>query len=161
VSGSWRPPVEERLIYPVNRRSQASAINQPHALGHNRHRLIPQILCRGTHTSVVFKDRLWILGGHPHGRCSNDVWSSKDAVNWTQVTPRAAWSGRMRHTSVVFDNHIWVIGGRDNDSRYLNDVWRSAGRSGCRYRENVNSRKCSTWNIFESDDFASCCDAPY
>ena len=27
---------------------------------------------RGTHTSVVFKDRLWILGGHPHGRCSND-----------------------------------------------------------------------------------------
>ena len=47
---------------------------------------------RGTHSSVVFQDRLWIIGGHSQQRCVNDVWSSQDGVNWVQVTPEAPWS---------------------------------------------------------------------
>ncbi|MFC1736038.1 CehA/McbA family metallohydrolase [Candidatus Hydrogenedentota bacterium] len=80
---------------------------------------------RGTNTTVVFKDRVWMLGGVSKNVCINDVWSSKDGLNWTQVTARAAWSARMRHSSVVFKDHMWVIGGRDEERRYYNDVWKS------------------------------------
>ncbi|MBF0289292.1 MAG: hypothetical protein HQM14_15850, partial [SAR324 cluster bacterium] len=53
---------------------------------------------RSSQASVVFKDKLWILGGYydEPGRPSfpNDVWSTQDGVNWTQETPSADWPGR-------------------------------------------------------------------
>jgi len=88
---------------------------------------------RRGHGVVVFKDKLWILGGSlSSGRRDqtpteflNDVWSSDDGINWTQVTANAPWSAREANTSMVFDNKIWIIGGANN-----RDVWSSAdGRS--------------------------------
>jgi hypothetical protein len=66
---------------------------------------------RAAHTSVVFNNRLWVIGGHKDGDFRNDVWSSPDGVTWTQVTAAAPWIQRNSHTSVVFDNKLWVIGG--------------------------------------------------
>jgi hypothetical protein len=74
------------------------------------------------HTSVVFDNKMWVLGGYYYcgggsGVYYNDVWYSTDGVNWAQVTDSAEWSARAYHTSVVFDNKIWVIGGS------YPDVW--------------------------------------
>ena len=80
---------------------------------------------RSEHTSVVFNNKMWVIGGHSGGSCRNDVWSSSDGKNWTQETANASWSGRCNHTSTVFNNKIWVIGGADNSGR-LNDVWSSS-----------------------------------
>ena len=74
------------------------------------------------HTSVVFNNKMWVLGGYDGTSYSNDVWYSTDGINWTKVaTP---FSGRSEHTSVVFDGKIWVIGGYDGVSN-LHDVWSS------------------------------------
>jgi leucine-zipper-like transcriptional regulator 1 len=75
------------------------------------------------HTSVVFDNKIWVLGGGYEGRFNNDVWYSTDGVNWFCATDSAGWSKRGYHTSVVFNNKIWVLGGRDPYNR--NDVWYS------------------------------------
>src|SRR5688572_5360766 len=67
---------------------------------------------RYRHSSVVFNNKLWVIGGFgSNGGLKNDVWSSPDGVNWTQATGAAPFSARQGHTSVVFNNKIWVIGG--------------------------------------------------
>jgi len=72
------------------------------------------------HTSVVFDNKIWVLGGFDGSNYLNDVWCSADGVNWTQATANAQWAARYGHTSVVLDNDIWVLGGPQND------VWYSA-----------------------------------
>jgi N-acetylneuraminic acid mutarotase len=82
---------------------------------------------RSSAESVYFNGKIWILGGHSTGGQNlNDVWSSSDGINWTQVTANAPWSARLEHTSIVFNNKIWVIGGMDDNSGLLNDVWSSS-----------------------------------
>jgi hypothetical protein len=78
---------------------------------------------RRDHTSVVFDNRLWVIGGwvSSYGGVHNDVWFSEDGGTWTQATANAPWFARSQHTSVVFDNRLWVIGG-NNGSRF-NDMW--------------------------------------
>ena len=56
----------------------------------------------------------------------NDVYSSSDGVNWSQVTKQAAWSKRYGHATIAYDNQLW--GGYG--AVPLNDVWRTSnGRS--------------------------------
>ena len=78
---------------------------------------------RNRHTSVVFDNKLWVLGGYDGSR-EDDVWYSEDGVTWTQAIATAGWSARYNHTSVVFDDKLWVLGG--NDGGYEDDVWHSA-----------------------------------
>jgi len=83
--------------------------------------------------SVVFKDRMWMMGGWYNGRleghsAGNQVWSSRDGINWKQVTGKAAWSPRTAAATVVFKGKIWILGGTEDyyfgDKRSLkNDVW--------------------------------------
>ena len=80
---------------------------------------------RKHHTSVVFNNRVWVMGGIDKDNVyHSDVWSSDDGVTWTQETAAATWAPRAWHTSVVFDNKMWVIGGYDG--KYYNDVWSSS-----------------------------------
>jgi hypothetical protein len=74
------------------------------------------------HTSVVFDNKMWVIGGYD-GSYRNDVWYSTNGINWICATNSAQWSPRCGHTSVVFDNKMWVIGGYDDNNR--NDVWYS------------------------------------
>lgn len=83
---------------------------------------------------VVFKDRIWVLGGlqkYYYGTdddLKNDVWSSTDGVKWEQATEHAPWSPRAYQCALVFQDKIWVLGG----GNYLpknaahNDVWSSS-----------------------------------
>ena len=76
--------------------------------------------------AVSLNGRMWILGGlnNPSGSNPfNDVWSSVDGTNWTQVTGTAPWGGRYGHAAVVFNGMLWVLGG--NNGSLLNDVWSS------------------------------------
>jgi hypothetical protein len=78
---------------------------------------------RSDHTSVVYDNKMWVIGGLD-GVLKNDVWYSSNGITWTQATSSAAWSARESHTSLVFDNKMWVIGGYDGTNR-LKDVWYS------------------------------------
>jgi hypothetical protein len=81
---------------------------------------------RYLHTSVVFDNKIWVIGGLDFGfNRKNDVWYSSDGINWTCATANAGWSARSGHASVVFDNKIWVIGGY-SDWYPRNDIWYSS-----------------------------------
>jgi hypothetical protein len=84
--------------------------------------------------AVVFKDKMWILGGTENyyfgdeKSLKNDVWSSADGQNWTQATADAGWSPRAYHAAVVHNDRLWVFGGGNYVPTYstATDVWSSA-----------------------------------
>lgn len=80
---------------------------------------------------VIFRNRLWILGGGtydtpttPERRFYNDVWSTDNGVNWTCHTEHAAWEPRQYHEVAVWDDKMWVMEGWNRTNR--NDVWYSS-----------------------------------
>ncbi len=84
------------------------------------------------HQLIVFKDKLWLLGGwlgkYDHDKASfiqgnsywtSQVWSTSDGENW-ESKGDAPWAGRHGFGCVVHDDKIWVIGGDQHT-----DVWNS------------------------------------
>ena len=83
--------------------------------------------------ALVFKDRMWLLGGWNPGDkvhfpliCNSEVWSSADGTSWTLENPHAPWEGRHTAGYVVHDDRMWIVGGDCNQGHYQNDVWSSA-----------------------------------
>jgi hypothetical protein len=84
--------------------------------------------------TVVFKGKMWILGGTENyyfgdeKSVKNDVWCSVDGSQWELATPNAGWLPRAYHAAVVHDGKMWVMGGGDYVPQYraYNDVWSSA-----------------------------------
>lgn len=64
-------------------------------------------------SSVVHRDRLWVLGGWSNNPSKNwnDVWHSRDGREWIQLTSRVVWKERHEHSAYVFKDRIWVAGG--------------------------------------------------
>ena len=68
---------------------------------------------RDSSGEVVYKDRLWILGGwfdsfHAPPR---DVWSSPDGKNWELVTKEAPFKHSDLGMTVAFADKMWFLGG--------------------------------------------------
>jgi hypothetical protein len=85
--------------------------------------------------AVVFKDKMWVLGGTENyyfgdkKSLKNDVWYSADGKEWKQATDNAGWSPRGYHNAVVHDGKMWILGGGNYVPEPLyearNDVWSS------------------------------------
>lgn len=81
--------------------------------------------------AVVFRDRLYLIGGGMlDGPSGNDVWSSGDGMEWRRETAEIAPEEPVGYTPAVFDDKIWLIG---------------ANRSGRFTSEMLVSRDGSTW----------------
>ncbi len=91
----------------------------------------------GTHTAgyVVFRDRMWIVGGDPlQGHYQCDVWSSDDGRIWELMNGDGPvpWCPRALHYTLVHDGRIWVIGGQTlpqyapAEDIIYHDVWNTA-----------------------------------
>jgi hypothetical protein len=105
--------------------------------------------------ALTYDGKMWLIGGwNPRDKqhfpriCSNDVWSSADGAEWTEVKPNtfrdasfdptADWEGRHTAGYVVFRGRMWIIGGDVNQHHYQNDVWSSVdGRNWTRVTGNV------------------------
>ena len=77
--------------------------------------------------AFVFDGKMWIIGGgnrNPEPKAMNDVWSSEDGINWTQVTDSVPWKPRLWFSTVVYRDRMWVLGGWE-DAGNLGDVWYS------------------------------------
>ncbi len=78
---------------------------------------------------VVFKGRMWLLGGathfHENDVLLNDVWSSADGKTWECATEHAPWAPRGYHGALAFAGKLWVFGGGNYVPTYQghNDVW--------------------------------------
>ena len=82
--------------------------------------------------AVVFKKRMWLLGGwnprdqaHFPAICNSEVWSSADGTNWKLELARAPWEPRHTAGYAVYKDRIWIIGGDAIQRHYQNDVWSS------------------------------------
>jgi hypothetical protein len=76
--------------------------------------------------SVVFKGRLWVIGGSSTNLdYFNDIWYSQDGATWTRATENGGFPGRRNHQVVEFKGQLWLIGGETGMYEYANDVWTS------------------------------------
>ena len=82
---------------------------------------------RAYHQAVVHDGKIWVFGGGnyvPDYQAFNDVWSSPDGVNWTQVTAAAPWSPRLWFSAVAYRGRMWVLGGWSRvPEQNWGDVW--------------------------------------
>ena len=63
------------------------------------------------YSTVVFKNKIWLIGGYDGENYLNDVWTSEDGVQWQRVVAQAPWSPRQGTTLVLFKNRLWLFGG--------------------------------------------------
>jgi hypothetical protein len=82
--------------------------------------------------ALVFRDRMWLLGGWNPGDkvhfpkiCNSEVWSSRDGREWTRELLQAPWEGRHYAGCAVHRDRMWIVGGDVNQGHYHNDVWNS------------------------------------
>lgn len=74
-------------------------------------------------SSVVYRDRMWAIGGWSNNPSKNwgDVWHSKDGKDWKSLKTPTMWKERHEHSAYVFQDKIWVAGGH---AQPLNsEVW--------------------------------------
>ncbi len=94
-------------------------------------RFVPRI----DFASVVFQDRIWILGGRQDkidGNISNneiilylnDVWSSSDGRSWRKEV-NAPWFMRSNSHSIVRNGQLYLIGGSGAGLNKL-DIWKTS-----------------------------------
>ena len=75
-------------------------------------------------SAVVFRDRMWLLGGWSNNPSKNwnDVWHTTDGATWTELKTDSIWSERHEQSYYVFQDKLWLVGG--NAWPLVNDVWR-------------------------------------
>jgi hypothetical protein len=78
------------------------------------------------HGCVVFKDKIWILGGFgENGKTLNDVWSFDPKEGFKPHGP-ARWPPRCMFAAAVFGEKIWIYGGATAPlADCLDDMWTS------------------------------------
>jgi hypothetical protein len=120
---------------------------------------------RVLHYTVVFRDKLWVIGGQTMSRFApapealyRDVWNSADGVHWQTIVPaEPCWAPRgMIGGSVVLHDRIWVLGGgtydtvKYRDRSYHNDVWSTA--DGAVWKRHLTS---APWEARQYHDVAA------
>ncbi len=86
---------------------------------------------RHCHTTLLWRDKLWIVGGDWwREEYNHDVVSSPDGIHWTVELAQTPWQDRALLVAGVFDDKLWVMGGQTlhgprEDFVYHNDVWSS------------------------------------
>ncbi len=80
---------------------------------------------RYCHTSVVFDDKIWVIGGRSTG-AGQDVWNSTNGINWIHLTD-ASWSWRYNHSTIVYAGKIWIIGGTNGTSDFREVLYSTDG----------------------------------
>jgi len=74
-------------------------------------------------SSVVYRDRMWVLGGWSNNPSKNwgDVWYSRDGRDWQQLKSNVVWKERHEHSAYVFQDKLWIAGGHAQP--LSNEVW--------------------------------------
>ncbi len=88
---------------------------------------------RHSHATLLWKDKLWIIGGDWwQQKYNHDVVSSTNGIDWKVEISQTPWKDRALLVSGIFQDKIWMVGGQDCDGTpreefvYHNDVWNSA-----------------------------------
>lgn len=88
-------------------------------------------------SAIVFKGEIYIMGGSyndafggPPRVLLNDVWKSRNGIDWEELTDDAPWAPRAGAAVVVRNGFLYLIGGEYGFTGfpppYFNDVWRTS-----------------------------------
>lgn len=74
-------------------------------------------------SSVVYRDRIWVMGGWSNNPSRNwcDVWHSADGKDWQSMESPITWKARHEHSAYVLHDKIWIAGGHAQP--LSNEVW--------------------------------------
>jgi hypothetical protein len=78
---------------------------------------------RAFHTSVVYNNKIWVIGGMTANGPTNEVWCSEDGITWVKSADNPAFQARSQHGSIVFNNKVMVIGGKKANGLGTSEVW--------------------------------------
>jgi N-acetylneuraminic acid mutarotase len=85
---------------------------------------------RSGHAAVVFREKLWLMGGFDGRNVNNEIWCTDDGLKWRGIKRGRRFGGRALFSTLVFRKKLWVIGGlyfdRDHNIKDLNDIWNSS-----------------------------------
>lgn len=102
---------------------------------------------RDSQGEVIYKGRMWIMGGwfSSNQAAPRDVWSSADGKTWEKVTGEAPWKHSDLSMSIVFQDRMWMMGGWYNgrlpDHSAGNGVWSS--ENGVDWKEEIQAAEWS------------------
>ncbi|MEK7722849.1 MAG: hypothetical protein AAB336_00725 [Acidobacteriota bacterium] len=106
--------------------------------------------------AVVFKDKIWIIGGFDGEKYYNDIWNSADGVNWNRISEKSGWSERIISKIIVFKNRIWLIGGgvidgeKEINPNSASEIWSSAdGTIWKKHQTNATNKIAGTPVVFD------------
>jgi hypothetical protein len=75
---------------------------------------------------VSHQGQLLVVGGQNQSGYLNDIWASRDGLQWQQL-PQPAWSARAYFQLVEFDSALFLIGGETAEGM-SSEVWVSRDR---------------------------------
>ena len=76
---------------------------------------------RTGYQAVVYRGRLYVMGGWDGSEFLKDVWSSADGKTW-RLEDTPGWTARFRFQAVAHQGRLYVLGGGEG-SALKNDVW--------------------------------------
>ena len=77
---------------------------------------------RSDHTSVVYNNQMFAMGGNGGSLKCINVWSLSDGATWAWASSTAGWCGRSGHTSVVYDNQMFDVSPKLNTTISTNSM---------------------------------------
>ncbi|WP_108808051.1 hypothetical protein [Aquimarina spinulae] len=86
---------------------------------------------------LVYKDKIWLIGGWKGLTNDNEVWNSTDGIKWELVTKNPGYKPRWKHATVIYDYKMWIIGGESTNTERLYDMWFS--RDGVFWKNATNN----------------------
>ncbi|WP_339715954.1 hypothetical protein [uncultured Kriegella sp.] len=76
-------------------------------------------LPRYGHAMVVHNEQVWLIGGKTTDGIQNDIWYSKDMVNWQGVYANPRIPSLFDHTLIRTNNNILILGGQSQTDPLL------------------------------------------
>ena len=94
---------------------------------------------RHGHSSVVFNDKLFVIGGDTdlrrfgkqeewHKRFNSlhrDIWVSDNGLDWEELVPAAPFTAREFHRTAVLNGTLFLVGGVSDRHTAEKDVWQT------------------------------------
>ena len=73
--------------------------------------------------SIVYKGKMWVVGGTNAGSATRRVLNSTDGSTWTLVNATPSFTARFSPRLLVYNNLLWLIGGVASGGSPWQDVW--------------------------------------
>jgi hypothetical protein len=85
-----------------------------------------QFSVRRWHKSIVFNNKLWVIGGENGSTTNSEIWNSTDGVTWSQITPTGStFSSPTGGKLLLYNNKLWLVEGFSSGPSSSGNIYNS------------------------------------